>query len=55
MNELGVALDDIGIEGSILIEGYQQNSDIDIVVKGIESVRKLQENFGLLKEKRRNI
>lgn len=52
MNELGVALDDIGIEGSILIEGYQQNSDIDIVVKGIESVRKLQENFGLLKENR---
>ena len=52
MNELGVALEDIGIEGSILIEGYQQNSDIDIVVKGIESVRKLQENFGLLKENR---
>ena len=52
MNELGVALDDIGIEGSILIEGYQQNSDIDIVVKGVESVRKLQENFGLLKENR---
>lgn len=52
MNELGVSLDDIGIEGSILIEGYQQNSDIDIVVKGIESVRKLQENFGLLKENR---
>ena len=52
MNELGVALVDIGIEGSILIEGYQQNSDIDIVVKGIESVRKLQENFGLLKENR---
>lgn len=52
MNELGIALDDIGIEGSILIEGYQKNSDIDIVVKGIESVRKLQENFGLLKENR---
>mgnify|MGYP000848715111 FL=1 len=50
MNELGITLDDIGIEGSILIEGYQKNSDIDIVVKGVESVRKLQENFGLLKE-----
>ena len=49
MNDLGISLDDIGIEGSILIDGYQQNSDIDIVVKGIESVKKLQENFGLLK------
>jgi nucleoside-diphosphate kinase len=52
INELGIALDDIGIEGSILIEGYQENSDIDIVVKGIESVKKLQENFGLLKGNR---
>lgn len=50
MNELGIALNDIGIEGSILIEGYQKNSDIDIVVKGIESVKKLQEKFSLLAE-----
>lgn len=52
MNDLGISLNDIGIEGSILIEGYQENSDIDIVVKGIESVRKLKENFGLLKGNR---
>ena len=49
INELGIALDDIGIEGSILIEGYQQSSDIDIVVKGLESVKKLQENFEQLR------
>lgn len=49
INELGISIDDIGIEGSILIEGYQENSDIDIVVKGIESVKKLQENFVLLR------
>ena len=52
ITELGIALDDIGIEGSILIEGYQENSDIDIVVKGIESIKKLQKNFRLLKENR---
>ena len=49
INELGIKLDDIGIEGSILIGGYQQSSDIDIVGKGRESVKNLQENFGLLK------
>ena len=27
INELGIALDDIGIEGSILIEGYKENSE----------------------------
>ena len=52
INELGIALDDIGIEGSILIEGYQENSDIDIVVKGNASVKKLQENFRLLRGNR---
>lgn len=52
INELGINLEDIGIEGSILIGGYRTESDIDIVIKGIESVRKLQENFHLLKDNR---
>ena len=52
INELGISLEDIGIEGSILIEGYHKESDIDIVIKGIESVRRLQENFHLLKDNR---
>lgn len=52
INDLGIILDDIGIEGSILIDGYQPNSDIDIVVKGSDSVRKLHENFVLLNENR---
>lgn len=52
INELGILLEDIGIEGSILLEGYQENSDIDIVVKGEYSVSKLKENFGTLRSNR---
>ncbi len=48
INELKITLDDIGIEGSILLEGCKENSDIDIVVKG-NSVSKLKKNFVLLK------
>lgn len=49
INDLGISLEDIGIEGSILIEGYQEGSDIDIVVKG-KSVENLKKNFHLLRE-----
>lgn len=52
INQIGIALDDIGIEGSILIEGYQEKSDIDIIVKGMESVKRLHQNFKLLKDNR---
>ncbi|MCI9016871.1 MAG: hypothetical protein HFJ53_06885 [Clostridia bacterium] len=52
INELGISLEDIGIEGSILIDGYQKNSDIDIVVKGIKSVSRLKENFESLRKNR---
>mgnify|MGYP003309972130 CR=1 FL=1 len=50
INDLGILLENIGIEGSILIEGYQTNSDIDIIVKGEYSVQKLKENFNLLRK-----
>lgn len=49
INELGILLEDIGIEGSILLEGYTDCSDIDIVVKGKESVSMLRQNFSGLK------
>ena len=49
INELGILLEDIGIEGSILLEGYTDCSDIDIVVKGKESVSMLRQNFNGLK------
>lgn len=48
-NELGILVKDIGIEGSILLEGYTDCSDIDIVVKGKESVSMLRRNFKELK------
>lgn len=50
INELKIRLEDIGIEGSILLEGYTKNSDIDIVVKGNESVQNLKKNFEGLKK-----
>ena len=52
INDLGTDLEDIGIEGSILIGGYQENSDIDIIVKGVKSVEKLYKNFKTLKNNR---
>ena len=48
--ELGIPIEDIGIEGSILVGVYQENSDIDIVVKGYSSVNKLRYNFAQLRE-----
>lgn len=45
INELGILLEDIGIEGSILLEGYTDCSDIDIIVKGLESVNMLKQYF----------
>ena len=48
VKHLDIPLCDIGIEGSILLEGHRSNSDIDIVVKGIKSTTKLKENFNKL-------
>lgn len=49
-NYLEIPLKDIGIEGSILLEGHKPNSDIDIVVKNVTSIRKLKSKFNTLSE-----
>ena len=46
--DMHIPLDDIGVEGSILLNGYQPSSDLDIVIKGEQSVSKLKENFAKL-------
>ena len=45
---LGIPLKDIGIEGSIMLKGYQEGSDIDVIIKGEKSVKILEEKFLML-------
>ncbi len=35
----------IGIEGSLLLEKYKENSDIDILIYGVENAKKVQKSF----------
>lgn len=44
-NILGIPLEDIGIEGSIMLNCYRNNSDIDVVIFGQSSVNKLLKYF----------
>lgn len=40
-----IDFDDIGIEGSLLLDCYNENSDIDILVFGKVNAKKIQKNF----------
>ena len=43
--------EDIGFIGSYLIGFQTQNSDIDVVIRGIKNLKKIKDNFNLILEK----
>lgn len=45
----------IGVEGSLLLNKYKENSDIDILVYGIENAKKIQKNFFTINKSNQNI
>lgn len=48
INTLEIPLEDIGIEGSLMLNCYKNNSDIDVVIFGLSSVNKLMKSFDKL-------